>query len=128
MHCHFPCRFLCILINNQPPLLMVAELMMNREGRKMVGDRDHLFRMINLIVPQLTITTSPRIPLLKCISSSLMHCQTSSCMNGAILNALDEDANGCRYGYEKDGLQRSNLIILYRRNNREKVAQSYSVH
>ncbi len=51
MHCHFPCKFLCILINNQPLLLMVDELMMNREGRKMVADRDHLFRMINLIVP-----------------------------------------------------------------------------
>lgn len=29
------------MINNQPPLMMLAELMMNREDRKMVGDRDH---------------------------------------------------------------------------------------
>lgn len=62
MHCHFPCKFLCILINNQPLLLMVDELMMNREGRKMVADRDHLFRMINLIVPQLTIQLHPGSP------------------------------------------------------------------
>lgn len=32
----------CIMINNQPPLMMVVELMMNRKGGKMVEDRDHL--------------------------------------------------------------------------------------
>lgn len=42
VHYHFPCWFLCTMINKQTPLMMVVELMMNREGGKMVvGDRDH---------------------------------------------------------------------------------------